>query len=308
MKNMTLRCVIVVAAVVAASLTASASTIYATSLEGSQIVKWDTVTNTVTPVFSTPSSADSLVFDSQGRIIYTELNAGQIWRYDPVANTNTMIVGGLNLPADMVLEPGGNSLLVSQFNGGVISRVNLTTDTITQTSPNYCNPEGLAYIGGNLYANIGCRDSGAPTKQLARLDPTTLTIMATSAIMPEIDGLTYDSFSGHLFGSMLFNSMVNEFDPTTLAVIGSFNTGGCQPDGITADGNGNIIVASRCSGQIQMYNEISHTSTYSPFINGLDDVAPASGLGSLNPVPEPATFVLLGTSLAPLVFRRKFRK
>ena len=53
---------------------ASAQTIYATSVTTNQIYTVDAVTHVVTPIFNTGAALDSLFFDSDGRIIYSQLN------------------------------------------------------------------------------------------------------------------------------------------------------------------------------------------------------------------------------------------
>src|SRR5271165_2582501 len=99
---------------------AQAATLYATSISGSQIYQVDTSTNTVTNYVTTPTAPDSIIFDSSGRVIYSQLYAGEVDRYDPVGMTTTTLAVGLSTPADMVLEPSGNSMLVSEFTGGKI--------------------------------------------------------------------------------------------------------------------------------------------------------------------------------------------
>ena len=51
---------------------AAAAMLYATSISGDQIDRVDTVANTVTLYLNTPSSTDSIIFDSSQRVIYTE--------------------------------------------------------------------------------------------------------------------------------------------------------------------------------------------------------------------------------------------
>ena len=62
----------------------SAAELYATSIAGSQIDKVDTVANTVTTFLNTPSAADSIMFDSMQRVIYTQtlLRRSAAFRFD----------------------------------------------------------------------------------------------------------------------------------------------------------------------------------------------------------------------------------
>ncbi len=280
--------------------TAHATTIYATSIEGAQIVKVDTVTASVTPVFN-GVAADSLLFDTSGRIIYTAIVLGQVRRYDPVASTDSLLVSGLSTPADMILEPGGNSLLVSQFGAGIISRIDLNTNAIASLGSYGGTPEGLAYdSAGRLFANLGTRDGG-PNKFIAQLDPMSGAILAQSPGLTSLDGLTFDSFTGHLFASSLFGNQICEYNPSNLVsgpVACSAANSVPNPDGIAADGLGNIFVAARGDFNIYQFTTALGAPTAVANVFGLDDLAPVSGLGSN--VPEPASGLLVAAGLLGL--------
>jgi len=70
-----------------------------------------------------------------------------------------------------------------------------------------------------------------------------------------------------------------------------------------------VIAALADNGDSHIYqlNLVSDTLTQNIFVNGLDDLAPASGLGS---VPEPSSFMLAEFALAGLAawsWRRRNR-
>jgi hypothetical protein len=68
---------------------------------------------------------------------------------------------------------------------------------------------------------------------------------------------------------------------------------------------GNIFIASSDSdgdSHIYQLNLITHTLTQNALVPGLDDLAPATGLGS---VPEPSTFTLVGMGSFGLALRRR---
>ena len=291
--------------------------LYATSIGGSQIDKVDTVTNSVSLYLNTPSAADSIIFDSTQRVIYTALYLGEVRRYDPTVPSDTVIAGGFSTPADMVLEPGGNSMLVSDYGSGNIDRVNLTNNTVSTLLTGGINPEGLAYDGTRLFANLGSRYGGPTGKYVAEINPVSGAILATSPGLDSLDGLTFDPYSGRLFASSLFSNQILSINPNNLNDVQVVsNAFGMPltipgPDGITTDGVGNIYVASSSSlgdSHIYQIDLISHVLTQKAFVNGLDDLAPAIGSGS---VPEPSTFVMAAFSLAGLGFvawRKKFRR
>lgn len=195
---------------------AAAIELYATSIGGSQIDKVDTVTNSVSLYLNTPSAADSIIFDSTQRVLYTALYLGEVRRYDPTVPSETVIAGGFSTPADMVLEPGGNSMLVSDYGTGNIDRINLSTNTVTTLLTGGINPEGLAYDGTRLFANLGSRYGGPTGKYVAEINPVSGAIMATSPGLNSLDGLTFDPYSGRLFASSLFANQILSINPNNL--------------------------------------------------------------------------------------------
>jgi streptogramin lyase len=275
--------------------------LYATSQNVSQIYSVDVTTNTVTPLFSTTSPADSLIFDTQGNIIYSLNQIGQVWSYNPNTHVNTMLVnfGSGTSPADLALEPGGNSVLVSLFSTGQIERINLATHAVSQLGTYGGNPEGVTYDNaGRLFANLGVRDNGA-NKFVAQLDPVTGAILHQSANYTSLDGLTYDSFTGHLYAASLNGNNIVKVDPNNLSVSSILpNSGVGAPDGIEGDGQGLLYIGSRNDFHIYSYNLTSNALTQLTFIDGLDDIAPVAGLGA--PVPEPSSIAQLVVGLAAL--------
>jgi sugar lactone lactonase YvrE len=293
---------------------ADAITLYATSIAGSQIDAVDTVTQSVSTYASTPSAADSIMFDNSQRLIYTAIFSGDVRRYDPAGPSDTLIAAGLNDPADMVLEPGGNTMLVSEYGGGKIDRIDLTTNTVTTLLSPGANPEGLAYDGARLFANLGARYGGPTGKNVAEIDPTTGNILAMSPGLDSLDGLTFDPFSGRLFASSLFANVILSINPNNLNDVQVVSDAFGRPltipapDGITTDGVGNIYVASSASlgdSHIYQIDLINQSLTQNAFVYGLDDLAPASGDGS---VPEPSTWALAVLGALTLLARRLRRK
>jgi sugar lactone lactonase YvrE len=284
---------------------ARATTLYATSVSQSQIDKVDTVTNSVTTVLAPPSAPDSIIFDGSGNIIYSGLYTGQVVRYNPMTNTSTPLASGFSTPADMVLEPGGNTMLVSDFSAGNIDRINLSTNMVTTLATGLGNPEGLAYDGSRLFANVGARAGGPTGKEVVELNPVTGAVIATSPGLNSLDGLTYDPYSGLLYACALYGNAVLSLDPNNLSnvhdVTSSLGTLS-SPDGITTDGIGNIFIANTGDQRIYDLNLAANTLTQDTFVRGLDDLAPASGNGS---VPEPSSFALLGLSITAFAARRR---
>jgi sugar lactone lactonase YvrE len=308
------RTVVVLVALVIVSIgsgSASAATLYATSIAGSQIDKVDTVANTVNLFFGTSSGADSIMFDSQQRAIYTLHFAGEVRRYDPSNATDVGIASGLSFPADIALEPGGNTMLVSEIWAGKIDRINLTTSAVTPLLTGGGHPEGLAYVGNRLFANLGNRYGGPTGKYVAEINPVNGSILATSPGLDSLDGLTYDSYSGRLYASSLYGNYVLSINPNNLSDVQNVSSklGNIPgPDGITSDGVGNIFIAAGGDEYIYQLDLVNNTLAQNTYVYGLDDLAPASGLGSM---PEPSTLALLSAgaiSLLAVVRRRSKRR
>jgi hypothetical protein len=289
---------------------ARAETLYATANDGySEIDQVDTVTNSVTTYLNTIAPPDSVMFDSSGDVIYSTVTFGngEVVKYNPITMASTILASGLTNAADMVLEPGGNSMLVSDYGSGIIDRINLITPSTTPLVSSLGNPEGLAYVGNKLFANIGYRYGGATGKEVAQIDPVTGAILATSPGLNSLDGLTYDSYSGLLYASSLFGNLVYSINPNNLSIV-QIATGTLGvvpgPDGIASDGIGNIFIASSDSiGDSHVYqlDLINNTLTQGALVNGLDDLAPASGGGS---IPEPPSLALLSLGVCAFGFRQ----
>jgi hypothetical protein len=307
---------------------AGATLLYATASAPDSHIYTDQslIPSSQVPYFLAALSPDSLMFDTMGRILYTAISAGQVRIIDVNANPQDSLIAPqpgnplLNHPADVLLEPGGHTMLVSEFGlillgGGKIDRIDLVSPShpITQLWPpsngsGSGNPEGLAYDNvGRLFANLGLRGlnpTDPPAKYVAQLDPVTGAILHQSPCPPQggspclssLDGLTYDSFTQKLYAASLYGKTVYQIDPNNLSSpvdlrqlygwtksqIKDF-----VPDGITSDGSGHLFVASvqvanfAGDGHIYDINLVTGTLSRGDFIsNTLDDLAPASGLGA----------------------------
>ena len=288
---------------------ASASLVYATSITTDQIYSVDTATHVVTPVFNTGAALDSIFFDPGGRLVYSELDAGKVLAYDPTTKTNVVLASGLRAPIDLALEPGLTTLLVSDSTSH-LNRISLAGGLLGSLNVG-SRPDGVTYdTSGRLFVNVSTGFTANDSK-VEQIDPTTgAVIHSTGNTGVFLDGLTYDSFTGKLYASDYNNGRIAVIDPNTFSFTFLTPSGSSlnQPDGITSDGLGNLYIASRGNSSVMQYNIATNTDTVIGTIAGLDDLAPASGLGAI-PTPEPSTLVVAGTgALAGLAYASRRRK
>ena len=253
---------------------ASADIVYATTLGNNSIVQVNTSTNSVTP-FASASSPDSMIFLNSNTALYTNYFGGQLESLNLTTKVSTPLVSGLNRPVDLVLDPGGNTLLVTEQAGFKIDRVNLSTNILTLFANTGFGsyPGGLAYIGANLYA---ITNSASGT--ISQLNPTTGAVIKSASGLGGLDGLTYDSFTGLLYATDETGNRVLAINPSTLSAS-VLVRGIPTPDGIASDGHGNLFIAA-LNRNLDQYNLVTNTLTVGAGVPGIDDPAPLSGLES----------------------------
>src|SRR5215472_12900055 len=99
----------------------SAQTLYATGASSKQLFKVDMSNASVTELTALSAKPDSLIVDSEGRILFTGGGAtGTVSRYDPSTDSISVVASGLSYPRDLVLDPGQTTILVSNYGKGQI--------------------------------------------------------------------------------------------------------------------------------------------------------------------------------------------
>ena len=254
--------------------------LYATSEAAQQLAEVDMSTGVVAVLFNTISTPDSLIVDSLGRILYTTQKIGTVSIFDPSNGSNSIVVGGLSYPRDLIFDPGQSSILVSNFGKGEIDRVNLLTGTLTPLTTKLGTVDGLAYgPKGELFAVINHHT------QIARIDPKSGAILKTLTVVTNhtvsyygLDGLTYDAYTGHLWATDVgagANCLVEIGTGLTafkLHQVGNLPT----PDGVISDGKGNLYIGVNLA-KVFAYNIPTDKITAMVKVKNVDDVALVPG-------------------------------
>jgi len=264
---------------------------------GSTIYQWNTATNSVTSVVSSANGGglDSLIFDNQGDIIYSIIGTNSIGIYNLSTHNNRILASGGNFTgvADMALEPGGATFLVSNAFDGSIDRVTIATGAKTTLYNGGLRPDGVTYDdSGHLFAVLGLTE-------VAQLNPTTGAVLKTISTPNQPDSISFDALTGKLYVSSDGGGFYTL--PTTLSSA-TFTAVSGSPvfDGMASNGNLLYFVV-RGQGAVIYNLNTGAVTERSPFISGADDIAPLTGLGSSgSSVPEPSSIVLLGLGLAIL--------
>jgi len=224
-----------------------AQQLYITNEFRQQLQLLDLSSGQLTDLYNIGASPDDLILNALGQLIYSVPNAGVVNLYDPVAQTNTTLVTGVKFARDLVIEPGGNSMLIAIYaEGGQIARFNFLTGATTVLRKKLGTVDGLAYDpNGDLFAV-------ANHNTIQQIDPVSGATLNTLVLEPHHgvnggDGMTYDPYTGELWATHdgSTGSGVLEI-ATDLSTFTFYNFTGQMnaPDGIKSDGLGNLYIGA----------------------------------------------------------------
>ena len=232
----------------------------------------------VTTLYTVGAKLDDLILNSAGQLIYSVPSTG-VNLYDPTTGQNTELVSGLKSALDLIIEPGGQTMLIAVHPGQIV-RYNFATGATTVLVKEHETFDGIAYDPyGNLYAVAG-------HNTIIQINPVTGAILNTLVLEPHHginggDGMTYDSYTGSLWAThagTTGNGLLQI--PITAAGLGStfsfYPTPRVNaPDGIKSDGKGNLYIGAIWT--LAVYNIPTNTITQNVVVKGADGVSLVPG-------------------------------
>jgi len=258
---------------------AAAQMFYATGESTQQLDLVNFTTGAVANLGSVGGRPDDLVLNAKGQVLYTVSSTGTLQMYDPATLQNTVLANFGNAgPRDLIIEPGGNTVLVSLYGSGKLARYNVTTGAVTifPTKRIGSTMDGLVYDpAGNLFAVVS-------RNLLYQLDPKTGAILQTLTLEPHLktnggDGIVYDPFTKNLWithdgtlGNGLIEVPLTETNPPLLGTPICLQTGNIRvPDGIVSDSAGNLYIGEGLQF-LTLYNIPSNTIVKRVKVKGID--------------------------------------
>lgn len=304
---------------------ATAASLYVSTGSLNTIDSVNTANGAVTPLFKTPNpNPDDLITVGHGQILYLDQGTtlpegvvapatGQLRRHDFNTGADTVIAGGFRRPADLTLDPGGRSVVLTESASGTASgtgkvdRVNLSTGAVSVLASTGGGPNGVAYDNrGELFANLGARLAGPAGSFVAQLNPTTGAILGRTPGLNSADGLAFDSFSGRLFAASALSPTLYSINPRNLVDVRAIALP-TTADGVISDGHGDLFIGGRSTtatspARIFEYNVATGRITTVATIPG------ASSIDAAFSAPEPASVVLLTIGLLGVLGYGRFRR
>jgi sugar lactone lactonase YvrE len=243
-------------------------------------------TGQITTLFHIGARPDDLILNAQGKLLYSVpsmsvngVTTGNIYIYDPVAKTNSILVGNVKGARDMIIEPGGKSMLIAIYSPAKILRFTFSTGVTTVLAQKLGTVDGIAYDAqGHLFAV-------ANHNTIVQIDPVAGTVLKTLVLEAHHstnggDGMTFDTYTGELWvchdgttGSGLLEI------PTDLSTFKyyDFSTQIHAPDGIKSDGKGNLYVGALWTAAVFNIQLSTPTLTHSFVVKGADGVSLVPG-------------------------------
>jgi DNA-binding beta-propeller fold protein YncE len=271
--------VLAVIAALTIAYPAAAQMFYATGESTQQLDLVNFTTGMVTNLLNIGGRPDALVVNAKGQILYTVTSLGTLEMFDPLTSQHTVLANfGKAAPRDLLIEPSGDTVLVSLYGSGKLARYNVNTGAVTVFPAKRIGStmDGLVYDpAGNLFAVVS-------RNLLCQLDPSTGTILQTVTLEPHNktnggDGIVYDPFTKNLWithdgtlGNGLIEVPLTPTNPPRLGTPIWLQTGNIRvPDGIISDSTGNLYIGEGLQFLTQ-YNIASNVIVKRVKVKGID--------------------------------------
>jgi hypothetical protein len=203
-------------------------------------------------------------------MIYAISSVGEVHVFNPYTKADTLLAKGFTTPTDIVVEPGCESILVSDI--GVNKIFQVTSSGVVSTF--YNGPDTIRGLVYDTNANLFANDVSAG----AIVQFTTqgvITAQTPGPALTALDSLTYDQKTNSLFatsntGQVLYQAPDNLSSVTTIPFAN-----GTVLEGITSNGSGTLYVVggNGTTNNIYQYTVSTGVTTKLNTVPGLDRIS-----------------------------------
>lgn len=222
--------------------------LYTPSAQGGQIFKIKHDGSSVTSIISGMGGPLGGAVDADSNFYFSEYNTGKIYKVRPDDSFN-VFADGFAGPTGMVVNPGGDSLLVANYNNNSIYKVALADSSVHNwVQGNGLNgPDGLVFgPGGNLFA------ANFDDNKIFKISPagqfslfSVLNGSSNSGYLVRVDSMFYAAgFFGHRIYEIDWNgnsSVIAGIGTSSGANGAAAQAGFHRPNGMAASVTGDSI-------------------------------------------------------------------
>lgn len=222
---------------------------------------------------ATGGKPDGVLVGPNQEIIYTLSGTGSVHIFNPYIRTDSTLATGLVNPVELLMQPGCQSILVSDIGVNKIYSISLSTRAVTTFYNGPDKMQGLTYDKfGNLFANDDQLNA------IVQLDTTTGVIVnQTSATTPltALEGLTFDTFTNNLFATSNTGQVLYQVSDDLGTIVTIPFSGEPFLHGLLSDGAGNLYVVGGDGTNSKIFQYVITTGAQNTLntVSGLEDIA-----------------------------------